>query len=576
MSDNGGIVTAGIVAGGIVVGGIVVGGIVGTGPEETGPPSAVFTIPSSDGFPVNSFHRRRALVAGTLARAAIRVNQGGVCLAASISQGTSRANPVTYDSGFAGCTHTFASLPIGDSTCSAVTTALQTALVTSGATDVSADGCELTVANVESAAVGRSRSTNRSDQGVWGMQRDYGFTGDGFTTNAAMGATYGVHMPSPCTGRVLSLCIRGSGGQSVRLGLGRGPAYSVDPAAVTIDGQCLTAAIDANAIGCCNVLNPITIGAADSLWMFIRAQATETLRYRAHTPGDGHGDLVTGEQLIGSALTGAPGTAFGATVDVGGGGGPFARYAAVSVVYECADAAGTYPGDGAIDEWIGYQPTTLASADLRSPADTFDAANTFRYPPIPWSGISAISVRQAVGARTAGDDFGLGIYSWSASDATNFPSLSAATLLQSVGAFGVSSANAYNVHILSTPIGVGRELLGGNAIGVAWNSGRAGGTQATTLQFGYDENGTATACDLVHWGDDGRAWSDFCDEQGYGVNTEYQARASNGTTMPTGDPALTWPNPFAIDSAPPADGTSLDVPRQAIRVVRPGITVVVH
>ena len=568
------------VAGVLVAASLVAGVLVGIDPDGGGgaPETvATLTFPSSDAFPDDDFHRRRGLEGGTLARTAVRVDQGGTCYAASISHDSVRANPVTFDSSFAGCTHAFATLASGDQTCSAVATAIATALTTAGASDVAANGCDVTVDGATDADVARARSTDRSDQGLWGMQRDLGFA-DGSTTNGAMGATGGVHIPAPaCDGRITTLCIRADGGNDVRLGIGDGPAYSTDPAAVTIDGECVAAAVDNNERGCCTLTDPVAFTTSDDTWMFFRGVAGELLRFRDNSAvPEGNGDLVDDEQLIWSALTGDPTTVFGATVDVGGGGGPFGIYADVSFVYECADA-GTYPGDGALDEWVGYQGTSIAGADLTDPTDMVDETVTFRYPNLPWSGVDMTQIRQGVGARTAGDDLGIGLYLWAAADVGEFPSLDPALRLQSVAAFGVSAASQFNTHTLAVSQSVGDEVLGDGLLGVAWNCGRAGGTQATTLQFVYDEDGfSGAACDLAHWTDDGRAWSDFCDEQGFGVDTEYQTRTSNGSTMPAGDPTDAWPDPFAVDSTPTADAAPLNAPRQAIRVVRPAISVSVN
>jgi hypothetical protein len=572
-------VVRGRVVAGSVVAAAVVAAIVGSNIDgETAPEPeqvATFSFPSSDALPADAFHLRRGLLGGTLARSSIRVDQGGECFAASASHGSSRANPVTFDSDFAGCTHAFASISSGDQTCSAVATAFAAALESAGATGVVADGCDVTVTPATAAATGRARSTVRADQGLWGMQRDLAFA-SGATTNGTMGATGGVHLPSPCDGRVTALCIRADGGENVRLGIGDGPAYATDPAAVTIDGQCVALAVDNNARGCCVMTDPVLVDSGDDVWMFFRGSSSEMLRFREHggTPV-GRGDLVLDESLIWSELTGDSTVAFGATVDVGGGGGPFALYADVSFQYECAND-GTYAGDGALDEWVGYQSTSIASADLTDPSDMADETVTFRYPVLPWTSVELAAIRQGVGTRTAGDDFGIALYLWDAGDVAEFPSLSSAALLQSIGPFGVSAAAGFNTHTLAVPQSVDEALTGGGLVATSWNCGRAGGAAATSLQFVYDENGTATDCDLVHWTDDGRAWSDFCDEQGHGVDTEYQSRESNGSTLPASDPTLEWPDPFAVDADGTTDAAPLNVPRQAIRIVRSGITAAVE
>jgi hypothetical protein len=481
---------------------------------------------------------------------------------------------VTFDTDFAGCTHAFATLGAGDQTCAAVATAAAAALTTAGATGVAAVGCDVTVAEVTSIIIGRPRSTDRNTQGQWGMQRDLGFAGG--TTNAAMGATFGVHINPRCNGRILAACTRADGGNNIRIGIGEGPDYAADPTAIAILSEGVATAVDDNHLGCIVPADPLPVLTTDDTWIILRGVAGELLRYRDHgaTPA-GNGDLVMGESLISSALTGDPTTAFGVSVDIGGGGGPFARYAHVYYVDECADS-GTYPGDGAIDEWVGYQGTTLTAANFTDPSVMQNVTDTFRYPTIPWSGIQFTAIRQAIGTRTAGDDFGVAVYSWDVADIANFPSTSAATRLANLGAFGVTTASSYNTHTLASPLDVSESTMVGDSIALTWNCGRAGGAQATTLQFAYNTDSFAgSQCSLSHWGGT-RIWSDFCDEQGYGIRTQYQTNRTNGSLMQFSDPTLAQPNPFAIDSTPVADTSPLDAPRQSIRIVRAGITGVVE
>lgn len=564
-------IVGGRAVGGAIVGGVLLVGVivnVGSGASTV----ATLTFPSSDAFPVDMFHLRRGLVGGALARASFSVEQDGTCYAASFSHGGSRANPVTFDSDFAGCEHAFAALASGDQTCDAVATAAASALTTAGASDVAADGCDVTVDGATAVTIGRARSTDRNDQGVFGMQRDLAFA-SGATTNGAMGATGGVHLDPRCDGRIIAACIRADGGENVRLGIGEGPDYAADPTAITILAEGVASAVDNNAIGCIVPADPVAVTTTDDTWLVFRGSATEQLRFREHaaTPV-GNGDLVSGESLVWSALSGDSAVELGASVDLGGGGGPFALYAHVFYVDECEDA-GTYPGDGAIDEWVGLQSTSIVGADVTDPTDMVDETVTFRYPALPWSSVTMTAIRQGVGTHTAGDDFGLAVYSWAVADVPEFPSLSAADLLVNLGAFGVSAASGFNTHTLASALDVSDATLGGDSIGVLWNCGRTGGAAATSLQFVYDEDGFAgTNCDLAHWTDDGRAWSDFCDEQGYDIETEYQTRESNGSTMSHGDPTVAQPDPFAIDSTGTTDAAPLNVPRQAIRIVRPGIT----
>lgn len=547
--------------------------IAGNPPDDGGAPATVATIvlPSSDAFPLDMFHLRRGLVGGTLARAWVSVEQDGECYVASLEQNGSRADATSWESELAGCTNAFADIGDDDATCSEVATAVAAALTSAGASDALADGCSVEVVGATAASTGRARSTDRNDQGVWGMQRDLAFA-SGSTTNGAMGATGGAHLNPRCTGRILAACIRADGGNDVRLGIGEGPDYAADPTAISILAEGVATAVDNNALGCIVPAEPVAVTTTDDTWLVFRGAAGEQLRFREHSASpEGNGDMISGEQLIWSGLSGDPTVALGASVDLGGGGGPFSLYAHLFYVDECDDAG--YPGDGALDEWIGYQGTSIVGADLTDPADMVDEMVAFRYPVVPWSSSTMTAIRQGVGTRTAGDDFGIGIYVWSSADVANFPSLDAAARVQSIGPFGVTTATSFNTHTLASPASVSDTL----AMTVAWNCGRAGGTAATSLQFVYDEDGFAgAACDLAHWTDDGRVWSDFCDEQGYSVNTEYQARASNGSTMPIGDPTLAWPDPFAIDSTGATDAAPLNAPRQAIRVVRTGITVAVN
>lgn len=525
--------------------------------------STTFTFVGADVHDDSVFVLRRLRPGGSLAGAWVAWTEDEELRCVSFRQRGVGADPRDWDDRLAGAV--WAEADLGDEAASAteVATAFAAAAETLGGA-WTVDGAEATRAGASAPLVPSGIDTNTAARGMWGMQRDMGFL-DGSTTNGNMGATGAVHLPSPGNGRIWGVYVRADGGNDMRLGLGSGPAYAADPGAITVLGQGVAPAVDNNELGIVYFDEPIEITDADSLWILLRAVNAQLLRFR--DVNTYRGDLVDGEQLIWSALTGDPSVAFGATVDVGGGGGPFPLYAHVGIIWEAEDDDGRYPGSGAWDTWAGYLGPATTNADATDPSDMVDETVTFRLALPAFTDYQATHIRQAIGARTAGDDLGIGLYSWDAADVPNFPSLSAAPLLRSVGAFGVSAADSFNTLALSPAL----DLEGVDVLAIAVNCGVAGGGQAATLQFLYDEDATGELS-TDHWGDDGRAWSDWVDENSFGVDTEYQTRTSNGSVMPAGDPAATWPDPFAIDTAGTTDAAPLNAPRMAVRLQRAGIT----
>lgn len=541
---------------------------------ESAATSVAFTFVGSEVCPGDCFHLRRALVGGTLSRNWVSWVRGGTRYVVSFRHQGSGANPVTWETALAGATHAYCDLASGARTAAQVATAFAaTAAALDGGTWVPV-GAGVSSSGASSPLVaGDMDETTNATRGKWGMQRDLGWL-DGSTSNGNMGATGGVHVPSPGTGRVLGLYIRADGGGNIRLGLGRGPAYAADPGPIDVLAQGVATAVDNNQLGVVLFSEPIAIDAADSLWIIIRGEASQLLRFR--DVANGGGDLIDSEFLIWSALTGNPATAYGATIDLGGGGGPFDLRAHVGLIYELP-TSGAYRNN-AIRTWWGYQgAATAGTFDATDPADMVDETVTFRAPIATTLRTgSLVQIRQAVGARSAGDDLGVGLYDEDPGDIGQFPHLVAPPLLQSLGPFGVSAANQYNTHMLASP----QSLSGIEALGIAYNCGRAGGAAATTLQFLYNEDAGGLP-NTNHWLDDGRAWSDWVDEGSYGdpqsgttptQRTEYQTRTSNGSTMPAGDPTDAWPNPFQVDSSGTPDAAPLNVPRGAFLIVCPGIT----
>lgn len=520
----------------------------GAGGSESAPePFVEFTFTGSDAIPLDMFHLRRGLVGGTASRSYVTWTRDDQTYVVSFRHEGSGANP-----GIDGAEHDYCDLDTGtvDGASQAAAFALTAAGLDGGTWET--DGATVRSDGATDPSLADDMDPDDlASRGVWGMQRDLGFL-DGSTTNGAMGATGAVHLPSPGAGKVLGVGIRTQGGGNVRIALGRGPAYSTDPAAITILGQGLITAQANNDARVVLFAEAIDIAADDELWIVFRAEASQMLRFR--DVANGFGDLVEGEQLIWSALTGNPATAFGATVDVGGGGGPFAIYAHVFLIWEAAPV-------NALDTWHGYQGEALAGTyDVTDPVDMNDETVTFRIALPPWSGLQAIAERQAIGTRTAGDDLGLAYFDWPEADVGTVPSEDPATLLRNVGLFGVSAAGGYNVHTLDTPL----DLDGVAVLGVLFNCGRVGGANATSLQFIYNEDGGT-----AHWLDQGRAWSDFMDDGGFGQDSEYQTRESNGSAMVHGDPSLPQPSVFAPDDG---DDFPLNARRGATRITRPGIT----
>lgn len=528
--------------------------------------SVSFTFPGSVPCPRDAWHLRRALVGGTASRMPVAWTRGGTLYAVSFRHEGQGADASAFVGALAEAEHDYCDLPDGVVTPAAMAAAFANAAAALDGGTWDTDGATASSSGASDRVLSPDMDPDdTSVRGMFGAQRHFGFF-DGSSFNGPMGASGGVHVPSPGTGRVLGVYVRATGGGDMRLALGRGPAYAADPGPITILGQGVAEAVDGNELGVVLFAEPIAIDAADELWVVVRAEASQGFALRDHTVAEGapvgRGDLPLGEQLIWSALSGDPTVAFEGTIDLGGGGGPYPFYAFAGIIYELAPYA-----NNAIRTWIGARVgATATGVDATDPADMVDETVTFRLPIPATIRAGAIThERQAVGTRTAGDDLGLAYFSEDPDDVGNFPHLVAPTLLRNEGAFGVTSANGYNVRELSSPL----PLAGVETLGVLFNCGRAGGAPATSLQFLYDENGGPALPSLDHWDDDGRAWSDYMDDGAYVLDSEYQTRASNGSTMAHGDPTAAQPDPFEIDDG---DAAPLNARRGASLVHVPGVT----
>lgn len=548
------------------------------------PVTTTFAFPGSEPCALNCWHLRRALVGGTLSRNWVSWVRDGQRYAVSFRHEGSGANPVTWEDGLSLADHDYCDLDAGSQSPEDVAAAfaLTAAALDGGTWDT--DGEEVSTTDISSIMQSDTMDEDdRTTRGMWGMQRDFGWA-DGSSFNGGMGATGAVHVPSPGNGRILGVYVRATGGNNMRLGLGEGPAYATDPTAIAVLGQGVAPAVSNNNLGVVLFSEPIASADDDEFWVIVRAAGGQGFRLRDHsvapTAPVGRGDIPSGQQLIWSALSGDPAVSFGATVDVGGGGGPYPFYAFVGLIQE-QPVAGRYRNNG-IRTWHGYQGAALAgSYNLTDPTDMVDENVGFRArveASIRSLAARVVAIRQAVGTRTAGDDFNIGLYSQTAADVPNFPSLTPPELLQHVGPFGVSAANQYNTHTLSAS----QSLAGVEAFMSAWTCARTGDVAATSLQFVYNENGGGGLPSVDHWEDDGRDWSDWIDEGSFGdplidgsglQNTEYQARESNGSTMPAGSLTAVYPDPYAVDSTGTTDAAPLNVPRGAFLIVSPGISV---
>lgn len=514
-----------------------------------GPPLSI-TFVDGEAYPLDVFHAFQGLIGGRYARAWWAWDDGGTLRVVSFVHNGSGADPTTFVPALAAAEWAEANLGAGNVTAAAVATAFATAAGTLGSawTVVGA-----TVSRLGATAGPTSTSwAARGAVRVHGARRDYGAL-DGSTTNGPIGGTIGAHTASPGAGyRILAIMGRADGGLQTRLWAASGPAYALDPGAMTPLAE-QVATIDNNVIA----IAPLAAAVAvpdDDLWLGMRAAVGQLLRFRfsGATPV-GAGDVGVAEQLFLDPAQADPTVALGPAYDPSNSGGNFGLYPHVAVVLE----ASPYWADGTITTLVvGLHNVYNFSAGapgpvMTLPADMAHETVSLRTVTPPWPA-RLVAVEVAVGAWVAGEDFGGAIYSWAD---LAYPAATPPALLQDIGPLGVTGTGWHHVD-LSTPIDVE-----GDTISLTLVCGLlAAPGAATTLSLIYDEDVGNTTIYPTGWLD-GTGWYDHVNYLGgLGPVSEYTTRDDlvPPSTNVVADPNVTWPATLATIST---DGQPRNMPR---------------
>lgn len=558
--------------------------------------SIAFSLPPSDPYPFaleqgdGSFHLRRALVGHTLSRKFVTFVQGGTTFAFSFEGGlagsVSRATPPIVG------THAFVDLGAVAQTGAQVATLLAIVMLANGVTGIGVAGDEVSIVDATGFATGAPRQNDNELSGMYGFQR--GFWGASQTnlsmTPAVANILIQIDSPGAALGRtarILGMHVMGQFNAVAfqpRLALASGPAFSTNPGLMTILAQGRVAAsITAGNRGVVIFDEPVEVASGDSLWLIWRANAGDVgFRQHVDVPA-GPGDFVpTQNILVDTTASADPTVAFGATFT------PVVAsnltvYTPLGMIFEVQDASGDYPGDGALDIWVGDQndDPTHGTQTTAGPGVLDLETLHFRFPVPQWQAFSITQARSANGAWAPDDDEGFCFYQW---PDLNVPATVAPTLLLSGGRVGISAANAYNTVTLGTPLQLGTDAIGANrTVSYGVNFGRVSIGAITTLTavFGAENGiGAGENGGLNLWGDEGQLWHDYVPAGGGGFGsaaataTEYRTQGTNGSIMPTRNPAAVWPDPFDVDSVVPTDNVLANWPLQAMRYIQPGIVAV--
>lgn len=510
---------------------------------------------ASEAWPFSLEYTRRGWIGGRYACSWRAWSEGGALRVVSFRQGGSGCDPRLWDDRLAGAQWAEADLGASDVDADTLAAAFVTAAATLGST-WSRVGAVTTHPTAIGAIAPPLRTEDESEAGMVGAQR-HSF-GDGSTDSGAMGGIGSHHIDWTLgPARIRAIYLRSAGGLDVRVFFADGPAYAANPTALSSIVQGVITAAAANDLRAYLPPEPRAVTNGDR-WIGFKGPGGQLLRFRYEgaTPA-GLGDFTSAGTLVFDTAAGSdPAVVIPADYDPANGGGNFDLVAHIGVVADFPDGDGRYRTCERVRTYLGWHgsdPTATVGSgapDRTVPADMFDETVHFRRQVLHLATAQLLAIDVGVGDWSAAEDFGAAIYEWP--DLT-IPSAGAPALLRSIGAFGTTAANGWNRHTLATPLEIGEDALGAGAIvGLALNCGnRSGVGTPATLQLLFDANLGASEVYPTAWVDARLGWSDLMAEgaNGYDERTEYQTRATNGSTAPNGDPNAVWPATLPIDSS---------------------------
>lgn len=563
---------------------------------SAGASSVTIRMPGSDVFPFDEFHARRALVGGTLARCWFAFTHGGTNYVRSFSQGptavlTSRADPTVHVASLAGRSHRYVALGTTSRTAAQVVADCITSLALDGitATDGGVDPLNsnrrlLVISGASALVMPTAVALDRRERGLWGAERDDWGTGASFAVDLnATGGTTGtgsIHLGNPNTqsgmagrtGRVLAVYLWADGGHAPRLAAFTGPGYSLAPTALTTLGQAAAASITGPGFGGV-AFDAAAFGASANLWASYRENAGGGPRYRLHGRAiEGRGDVGLSQRLIwDTTASSSSGTAFGATYTPTVNN-DFGIYVSIGVVFELQDAAGNYPADGAIDEWIGDQhPSATHGTQFLAGIGFLTGETTHQRFIFPtWTAYQATQVVRAVTAIAADETTRPAIYGpWTS---LTHPAGAAPALIYDADTFAQPMSVGWNTLTFSTPIDLATPAASGQHLSLGFNYVRNGGAAITTWELPvFLDEATGDNCWIDAWADDRTTWHDqIVGASGSRAlpSGQQEYRTLNNIGMPNTDPASRYPNPMATDAG---DDSPIAIALDRLRVVRAGM-----
>jgi len=538
-----------------------------------------FALPGSDLQPNDLFHGRRAMLGGSMARAWVAFDQAGTTYALTWQHAGSGADPTNWVTALSGATVITADLGAVARTPADVAAITQTALTTAGITGVNTGAADsegripVSISGAENLQIPPTVDTTDTElRGMWGGQRDDwggGLSGQALNSDGNTNVIGIHHVGNPGAvlgraGRIIGAYVWGRDGFQPRLGVFSGPAYSLTPTALTLlDSAEMPAGLTGGEFGSVLFAEPVAFLSTDNLWVaYKESQTPDTTRgprFRLHGQSPvGNGDLPAGQFLLVDQTTSPDETteypsSYTATVD-----SSFALYVMIGLIFELEDASGNYPADGRVYTRIGDQnDDDTHGTQFDVTAATLEGETTHHRFDMPqWYSAPVTEARRAVNAvQTAGadrEDSRIAFYQW---DDITIPSTGTHDLISDAGFVGFDTENAYNSTTFGTPVDLGTDALGANAIvSIGFNYVTEDGSTLDTYNLPvFLDGATGDGSWLNCWEDDRENWHDDipgASDRGYtsGVS-EYRTRESVRTTstMPATDTSETWPDPFDVD-----------------------------
>lgn len=527
---------------------------------------------ASEAWPFTLEYARRGWIGGRYACSWRAWSEGATLRVVSFRQNGSGCDPRNWDDRLAGADWAEADLGSGDITADTIAAAFVTAAATLGSTWTRV-GAVTTHATALDAIAPPFRTEDESEAGMVGAQR-HSF-GDGSTDSGGMGGI-GLHHLAWTFGaaRIRAIYMRSSGGLDVRVFFADGPAYAANPTALSNIVQGVITAAAANDLRAYLPTEPRAVTDGNR-WIGFKGPGGQNLRFRYEGASPaGLGDFSSAGTLVFDTSASDPSVALPADYDPANGGGNYDLVSWIGVVVDFADGDGRYRTCEVVRTYVGWHgadPTATVGSgppERTIAPDMFDETVHFRWRILHLLTAQLTAIDLGVGLWSAAEDFGGAIYEW---PDLAIPSAGSPALLRSIGAWGTTAANSWNRHTLATPLEIGETALGAaSIIGLGLNCGnRSGIGIPTTLELLFDPNSGASEVYPTAWVDARNQWTDLMSEGANGLDeeTEYQTRATNGSTAPNGNPNAVWPANLPIDTTLVTDAGPENLSRFRLLVV---------